>query len=90
MRFDQLIEVVGEEPVFEPALLLAGDVDPADVQRQISRWSRRDALISSGAASMPWLPRTRRWCLISCRDSIGSGSPATCVLSSRARPRWTC
>jgi predicted transcriptional regulator of viral defense system len=38
VRFDQLIEIVGEEPVFETALLLAGDVDPADVQRQLSRW----------------------------------------------------
>ena len=38
MKFDQLIEIAGEEPVFETGLLLAGDVDPADVQRQLSRW----------------------------------------------------
>lgn len=44
MNFDRLIEIVGEEPVFEPSLLLAGDVDPAGVQRQISRWVKAGRL----------------------------------------------
>jgi predicted transcriptional regulator of viral defense system len=39
MRFEELIEIVGDEPVFETDLLLAGDVDPANVQRQLSRWT---------------------------------------------------
>lgn len=39
MRFQQLVEVVGDEPVFEPGLLLAGPVDAADVRRQLSRWT---------------------------------------------------
>jgi predicted transcriptional regulator of viral defense system len=39
MEFTRLIEIVGHEPVFETALLLAGDVDPADVRRQLSRWT---------------------------------------------------
>ncbi len=38
MKFEQLIQILGEEPVFETGLLLAGDVDPGDVQRQLSRW----------------------------------------------------
>jgi predicted transcriptional regulator of viral defense system len=38
MQFAHLLEVVGGEPVFETGLLLAGDVDPLDVQRQLSRW----------------------------------------------------
>ncbi|HYU34942.1 MAG TPA: hypothetical protein VEW48_22555 [Thermoanaerobaculia bacterium] len=38
MKFDRLLEIVGEEPVFEAGLLLAGDVDPGDVRRQLSRW----------------------------------------------------
>ena len=38
MKFDHLLGIVGEEPVFEAGLLLAGDVDPADVRRQLSRW----------------------------------------------------
>ena len=30
---------MGDEPVFETGLLLAGDVDPVDVRRQLSRWT---------------------------------------------------
>ena len=37
MKFDRLLEIVGDEPVFE-AGLLAGDVNPGDVRRQLSRW----------------------------------------------------
>jgi predicted transcriptional regulator of viral defense system len=39
MEFARLVEVVGDEPVFEASLLLAGDVNPADVRRQLSRWT---------------------------------------------------
>ena len=38
MKLGRLLEIVGDEPVFEPDLLLAGDVDPAGVRRQLSRW----------------------------------------------------
>lgn len=38
MRFEDLLEIVDREPVFETGLLLAGDVDPAGVRRQLSRW----------------------------------------------------
>jgi predicted transcriptional regulator of viral defense system len=38
MRFEELLEVVGNEPVFETGLLLAGDVDPSGLRRQLSRW----------------------------------------------------
>jgi predicted transcriptional regulator of viral defense system len=40
MRFEELIKIVGNEPVFETGLLLAGDVDPADARRQLYRWTR--------------------------------------------------
>lgn len=40
MEFTHLVEIVGEEPVFETGLLLAGDVNPHDVHRQLSRWTR--------------------------------------------------
>ncbi|HEV8583283.1 MAG TPA: hypothetical protein VGX68_29820 [Thermoanaerobaculia bacterium] len=40
MRFEELLEIVGDEPVFETGLLLAGNVDPGDVRRQLSRWVR--------------------------------------------------
>jgi hypothetical protein len=38
MKFDSLLDAVGDEPVFETGLLLAGDVDPVDVRHQLSRW----------------------------------------------------
>jgi predicted transcriptional regulator of viral defense system len=38
MEFNRLLELVGNEPVFETALLLAGDVDPAVARLQLSRW----------------------------------------------------
>lgn len=45
MKFEDLLALVGEEPVFETALLLAGPVDPAEVHRQLSRWTRTGRLV---------------------------------------------
>lgn len=44
MKFEELLATVGEEPLFETGLLLAGDVDPADVRRQLSRWVKAGRL----------------------------------------------
>jgi len=44
MEFRELIEIVGDDPVFETGLLLAGDVNPADVRRQLSRWTKAGRL----------------------------------------------
>jgi len=44
MEFKRLVETVGDEPVFETNLLLAGDVDPADLRKQLSRWTRSGRL----------------------------------------------
>jgi predicted transcriptional regulator of viral defense system len=44
MEFQRLLEIVGDEPVFETGLLLAGAVDPADVRRQLSRWTQAGRL----------------------------------------------
>jgi hypothetical protein len=38
MRWPSLLALVGDQPLFETGFLLAGDVDPADVRRQLSRW----------------------------------------------------
>lgn len=38
MKYTQLLEIVGDEPVFDADLLLAGAVDADDVRRQLSRW----------------------------------------------------
>lgn len=44
MEFTELLAIVGDEPVFEAGLLLAGDIDPANVRRQLSRWTRAGRL----------------------------------------------
>ncbi len=44
MEFRRLVEIVDDEPVFETSLLLAGDVDPANVRRQLSRWTKAGRL----------------------------------------------
>lgn len=38
MEFDKLLKLVGDDPVFESSLLLAGNVDPKLVRIQLSRW----------------------------------------------------
>lgn len=38
MKFSGLLETVGDLPLFRTGLLLAGDRDPADVRRQLTRW----------------------------------------------------
>jgi predicted transcriptional regulator of viral defense system len=44
MEFRLLVQIVGEEPVFETALLLAGNADRRDVQKQLSRWTQAGRL----------------------------------------------
>lgn len=44
MEFTHLLRLVGDEPVFETGLLLAGTVDPHDVRRQLSRWTKAGRL----------------------------------------------
>lgn len=38
------MRIVGDEPVFETGLLFAGDEDPANVRRQLSRWTEAGQL----------------------------------------------
>ncbi len=38
MKFEDLLEAVGDLPLFRSSLLLAGDRDPVDVRRQLARW----------------------------------------------------
>jgi len=44
MEFERLIEIVEDEPVFVTGLLLAGDVDPNHVRRQLTRWTNAGRL----------------------------------------------
>ncbi len=45
MRFDALLALVADEPVFASALLLAGDVSAAQVRLQLSRWVKAGRLL---------------------------------------------
>lgn len=38
MNFQELLEIVQQEAVFETSLLLAGPVDPKHIRQQLSRW----------------------------------------------------
>lgn len=38
MKFEDLLTLVRNQPVFETGLLLVGSVDPNHIQRQLSRW----------------------------------------------------
>ena len=40
MEFERLLELIGDEPVFETSLLLAGKVDPDIVRLQLTRWTK--------------------------------------------------
>lgn len=44
MKFEDLLAAVGDEPLFETGFLLTGDVDPANVHRQLSRWVKAGRL----------------------------------------------
>lgn len=39
MKFQELVNIVADEPVFETSLLLAGNVDATNLRRQLSRWT---------------------------------------------------
>ncbi|MBN2361561.1 MAG: type IV toxin-antitoxin system AbiEi family antitoxin domain-containing protein [Deltaproteobacteria bacterium] len=45
MKFESLLRIAGNEPLFETGLLLAGDVDAADLRRQLSRWVNAGKLV---------------------------------------------
>jgi predicted transcriptional regulator of viral defense system len=44
MKFSEVMEIVADEPVFETELLVAGQSDPADLRRQLSRWTKAGKL----------------------------------------------
>jgi len=58
MRFAELLETVGDLPLFQGSLLLAGDRDPGDVRRQLSRWAASGKILQLRrnlyALASPW------------------------------------
>ncbi len=45
MKWRDFLRIVGEEPVFTSALLLAGDVSPVTIHLQLSRWAKAGKVI---------------------------------------------
>lgn len=45
MKFDDLLRIAGNEPVFESGLLLAGDVDLQNIRLQLSRWTKAGMIL---------------------------------------------
>lgn len=45
MKWDELLQIVGREPVFSSSLLTAGGVNLTDLGRQLSRWVKSRNLI---------------------------------------------
>ena len=40
MEFSELVEIIQDEPVFDTGLLLAGNANPHEIRRQLSRWKQ--------------------------------------------------
>jgi len=60
MKFASLLATVGDQPVFETGFLLAGDVDPADLRRQLSRWVASGHLVQLRRGLYALAPPYRR------------------------------
>jgi predicted transcriptional regulator of viral defense system len=45
MRYEELLEIVGPDALFETGLLMAGVSNPQALQRQLSRWVRAGRLV---------------------------------------------
>ncbi|MGD2123917.1 MAG: hypothetical protein PVJ76_19355, partial [Gemmatimonadota bacterium] len=58
MKFEELLETVGKLPLFQGSLLLAGERDPGDVRRQLSRWTASGKILQLRrnlyALASPW------------------------------------
>jgi predicted transcriptional regulator of viral defense system len=44
MEFKHLLELLGDEPIFETSLLLAGNINPNTVRLQLNRWTKTGRL----------------------------------------------
>ena len=45
MKWEELLQIVGREPVFHSSMLVAGGVNPIDLGRQLPRWVKSGKLI---------------------------------------------
>jgi predicted transcriptional regulator of viral defense system len=58
MKFQELVELAGDLPLFRASLLLAGNRDPLDVRRQLARWNAAGKIVQLRrnvyALAAPW------------------------------------
>lgn len=61
MKYDELLDIVSERPIFASSLLRAGDVDEVDLGRQLSRWVKSGRLLQlrRGVYALPEAYRPR-------------------------------
>lgn len=60
MEFRELLEIVGEEPVFETGLLLAGSADSEHIRRQLVRWKNAGKILQIRRGLYTLAPPYRR------------------------------
>ena len=76
MKLRELVEIVADEPLFETGLLLTGTIDPADLRRQLSRWTRTGQIhqLRRGlyALAPPWRKQAPHSFLVANRLRPGS------------------
>lgn len=76
MKFEEALDIVSAEPLFETGLLLSGNVDPSDLRRQISRWknSGRIHQLRRGlyVLAPPWRKQSPHSFLVANRLAPGS------------------
>ena len=76
MKFEEAVEIISDEPLFETGLLLAGNVDAADLRRQLSRWTRSGRIhqLRRGlyVLAPPWRKRRPHPFLVANRLAPGS------------------
>ena len=76
MKFEEAVDIISEEPLFETGLLLVGNVDAADLRRQLSRWTRSGRIhqLRRGlyVLAPPWRKRRPHPFLVANRLAQGS------------------
>ena len=76
MNFEEVVDIVSEEPLFETGLLLVGNVDAVHVWRQLSRWNRRGHILQLRRGlyvlAPPWRKRHPHPFLVANRLAPGS------------------
>ena len=85
MKFEDLVAIVGDEPVFETGLLLAGRSDAARVRTQLSRWTSAGRVLQlrRGLYTLapPWRKRVPHPFLVANRLVPGSYVSGVSVLA---------